>query len=77
MGVSIISTEPYRSKPDVSMNDDMVRVTFTCNKKEWHGIKYFLETGKTIRVKPTPPRYDKVCEEGIAYMNKLIEKGEM
>ena len=37
--MKILKEESYRSKPEVNTNDDMIRVTFSCTKKEYHSIK--------------------------------------
>jgi hypothetical protein len=37
--ISIVKEESYRSKPQVNMSDDMVRVVITLPKREWPILK--------------------------------------
>jgi len=48
--VEILNEETYRSKPLVNMTNDMVKVTLTCSRNEWHEIKrHLINTEETMR----------------------------
>ena len=37
--IKLLKEETYRIPPLVNTTDNMVRVTFTCSRNEWHEIK--------------------------------------
>ena len=54
--LKILKEETFRSKPLVNMTDDMVRVTISFTRREWHKVKRILGGVSNVANKPDTPR---------------------
>jgi len=49
--LEILKEETYRNQPYVNITDNMVRVTLTCSRNEWHVIKRHLTSRSSGQAK--------------------------
>ena len=49
--IKILDEKTYRSPLNVNMTDNMVRVTLTCSRNEWHTLKQHLKADNDYTTK--------------------------